>query len=1019
MINVSFSSYIFLRTPALSYIQYNAKPESIIKSHFFQSAVFFASESLYTELKRYDFNYQLLDKKVRFSLQKYLNRMCYRPTPFGMFSAFTSLYWGESNNISYFILLGEDQLYINPDFQLLIDMSAEIERLGILDNLKYYSNNAIYSIKSEKRYLTRKYDTKDEKSIYIISAFESDRLLNKIITFCKNGKTKAQLSNWLIEMIGFSNEIESYINDLIISGLLVSELNPNMSGKKYFERLTDLISESPSTSQLLNSTLKHKHFIEKVKHEYDVNINILNKNSIYLTNSRGLKSKFYVGYEKKTGSILHAKYQQYIKDGLNCLDKLTNNTELKSLENFKKRFITRFENQEIPLLIALDRETGVGYEGLESNLISSGLLNGIHLDMQPSNINFNWTPVHEFFLSKISKIKDDHAIIISDKDLEKLEHRNELKAPPSISVIFRIFDDKIWIEQAGGCSSTSLLGRFTQFNNQILTESQAIDLQESKINKDVLFVEVSCFIDDHAANINTNGGIRQYEIPIGVQSVLKKSHVINLSDIIISVINNKVILRSKKLNKIIIPRLSSAYNYARSDLSIYRFLCDLQYQGLKANYGIDLKSLLPGLNFYPRVEYKNSILFPATWVLKEDEIIDLKKELEKTCDKNILYEKLNLKRRFALTEGDNQLYFDCEDNESVKMFMQVISNKSAVTLQEAFIDTSESVKNADNQPLCGQFIASVINNSVTYNYLLTEPLPQKQKTKRTYLPGDEWIYFKLYSHPSVSNNILIKNINKIIAGLRKQKILKCWYYIRYIDTDTHLRVRFRIDKNNIAKVIQYFEKNIRSDFEKGSVNNLLLDTYKREIERYGAYTIEHAEKVFEASSDLVMNFIKKSTKTQSSYSELHLALLTANVVLDVFLTPGAEYIQLLKMIHENMKHEFEDNKSLKFQLDNKYREYSAFINNMNADKNNIIIIAGKKEFMYYIKTLTVLKSKTAAFTAEKLKKMVADILHMHLNRIFTENHRKQEFIIYYLLYKYHLSLQARNIKTSSLIPVTS
>ena len=279
--------------------------------------------------------------------------------------------------------------------------------------------------------------------------------------------------------------------------------------------------------------------------------------------------------------------------------------------------------------------------------------------------------------------------------------------------------------------------------------------------------------------------------------------------------------------------------------------------------------------------------------------------------------------------------------------------------------------------------------------------------------------FKLYSHPSVSNNILIKNINKVIIGLRKQKILKCWYFIRYNDTGTHLRVRLRIDKNNIAKVIQYFEKNIRSDFEKGSVNNLLLDTYKREIERYGAYTIEHAEKAFEASSDLVVNFLRKTTKIQSGYSELHLALLTANVLLEVFLTPGAGFIKLLKLIHEGMKHEFEDNKSVKLQLDNKYREYSTFINTMTADKHTIIFIAGKKELFNYIKALTQLKSKTVVFTEEKRNKMVADLLHMHLNRVFTENHRKQEFIIYYLLYKYHLSLEARKIKTSSLLPITS
>jgi hypothetical protein len=40
-------------------------------------------------------------------------------------------------------------------------------------------------------------------------------------------------------------------------------------------------------------------------------------------------------------------------------------------------------------------------------------------------------------------------------------------------------------------------------------------------------------------------------------------------------------------------------------------------------------------------------------------------------------------------------------------------------------------------------------------------------------------------------------------------------------------------------------------------------------------------------------------------------------------------------------------------------------------------------------------------------KLAADILHMHLNRLFNEKQRSQEFIIYYLLYKYYLSVKAR------------
>jgi lantibiotic biosynthesis protein len=44
---------------------------------------------------------------------------------------------------------------------------------------------------------------------------------------------------------------------------------------------------------------------------------------------------------------------------------------------------------------------------------------------------------------------------------------------------------------------------------------------------------------------------------------------------------------------------------------------------------------------------------------------------------------------------------------------------------------------------------------------------------------------------------------------------------------------------------------------------------------------------------------------------------------------------------------------------------------------------------------------------------------MHLNRLFNEMQRKHEFIIYYLLYKYYLSLEARKEKEPVLFPQAS
>jgi thiopeptide-type bacteriocin biosynthesis protein len=424
-----------------------------------------------------------------------------------------------------------------------------------------------------------------------------------------------------------------------------------------------------------------------------------------------------------------------------------------------------------------------------------------------------------------------------------------------------------------------------------------------------------------------------------------------------------------------------------------------------------LRTLLPGLNYYPRVEYKKCILFPATWILNAPEIAAIANEpaaggnFLKICEKN------RLAKRFALTEGDNQLLFDRGDGTSIELFKQVIKNKTQVVLHEVFINEATDIKDVSGKPYTGQFIASVFAGEVTYPQKKpAQAIPKMNKIKRIYLPGGEWVYFKLYCHPATSNNILVKDVSYIISRLKKQCILKNWFFIRYADPDPHLRIRIKINPDDAGKVVKSFERKLSGQVESGRVNNLVLDTYKREIERYGQETIEYAEQIFGVSSELVVNYLKNLKRKQTGFSELHLAIISVDALLEIFFPDNSNRINLLKLMHEGMKHEFDDSRQLKFQLDNKYREYSGFFNNINKNKPEIVSIAGKKELDRYTKALLLLKSNMEGDERGKLMKLAGDLIHMHLNRLFNDKQRNHEFIIYYLLYKHYLSVEARKGK---------
>jgi hypothetical protein len=227
-----------------------------------------------------------------------------------------------------------------------------------------------------------------------------------------------------------------------------------------------------------------------------------------------------------------------------------------------------------------------------------------------------------------------------------------------------------------------------------------------------------------------------------------------LSDLYVSVNNNnRVVLKSKSLNAIIVPRLSTAFNYMNSELSVFRFLCDLQYQGIKSNFKLDLSNFFPGLKFYPRVVYKKAILCLATWYLDEKDIEFIKKT--PSPEWYPAFQQLALAIRlpihFALIQHDNYLVFDRTKPEDIELLLDTIKNYTSITLQEFILeeDATQSpvVLGDTGKPLIGQYIASLYQEENIYEFLRDSGVDPVKVSQQNPLQGTEWVYFKIYCHP--------------------------------------------------------------------------------------------------------------------------------------------------------------------------------------------------------------------------------------------------------------------------------
>jgi hypothetical protein len=145
---------------------------------------------------------------------------------------------------------------------------------------------------------------------------------------------------------------------------------------------------------------------------------------------------------------------------------------------------------------------------------------------------------------------------------------------------------------------------------------------------------------------------------------------------------NKIILRSKKYNKEILPRLTTAHNYSKG-LPIYYFLCMLQHQNNKSLY-FNWGTFFANKRFLPRVKFQNIILSPAQWRFS---ISDIPKQTNDSFE--YYYEKIiewknqnKLPELVQIVEGDNKLLLDFDQKDLVQIFIKHLKTKKIILLEE-------------------------------------------------------------------------------------------------------------------------------------------------------------------------------------------------------------------------------------------------------------------------------------------------------------------------------------------------
>lgn len=1008
-----FAEHLLLRMPANSQDNYHLDGQAHLNDPYFRTALYLASPLFYSCLEQKNFLCADLSEKEKLTLQKYINRSCFRPIPFGLFAGVTLIRWAERTCIDLNAIRPGDTI-IFPDQAFVLKLAEGLLKNEIENEAFYEPNPTIYRLLGELRFISTEIDEQGNSRKYLLQSTDHSKVLKDLSLFCRIPRSRKEIAREICRLARCAADIgEDYFEFLIQEQIFVQRYRPNISGPGYLERLL-AHTRLPMTQsgrplelkQILAELQTAKTIDASWFKQVNSRLNGLMVSALEQTHSNHLQ----VILNRKTeAATLDKNYQEKIRDGLFALNKLCPEETVPDMATFVKSFQKSFEGQTLDLLYALDPEVGIGYS-ITAPDEENQLLETLNIPTKRKRGQAtNWSPAHSFLLEQWHKAQHERVPVIrlQEADLTALQGGAEALNTSGLSVLFRVFHDQLYLESAGGVNAPALMGRFTVAGPEMAEAAQQMARQVEADNPDLIFAEILHLAGPHTDNINRRESVWSYDLPVTAVSTLPDERQLALADLKVRVENNKIILYSEKHRKVVIPRLTSAYNHTIDKLPLFRFLADVSYQYCRFGLDLDLRSFFPGLSYYPRVTYKDTVLYLATWIITEIKVKSLirKEPADLLASFRELAKELDLPAVFSLTEGDQQLVFFRDMEADILFFAACIKNKKEVMLRECIPERvgGTFVKDQNGRGMTSQFNAYLLPGKPMSIVPPGFTAPAAEKLKRQFLPGSEWLYLKIYTSRAGVKRLLLK-ILPLIRRRYANGPVKKWFFIRYDDHAPHIRLRMQIDPQDTGAILIAFKDKLENGVTQHVIREYLVDVYSRELERYQAGGMAAAEDVFWAGSELAVRFFKLQNKGGPIFI-YQVALRTVLDMIKLFLPDAAAQLQFTTSGYRQFFPEFEENK-LCAEMDKKYRELSSrlrpLLNDADFYQTSGLLGTG----LQFVKAIHSLVPSVMAHQHDN-GSFLRSLVHMHLNRLFTEEPRKQEMIVYYLLHKFLISEQAR------------
>jgi thiopeptide-type bacteriocin biosynthesis protein len=613
----------------------------------------------------------------------------------------------------------------------------------------------------------------------------------------------------------------------------------------------------------------------------------------------------------------------------------------------------------------------------------------------------------------------NRSMVLTDDDIEALRGERPVSIPDAFGalvVIARGDDgtDRVLLQGASGPPGAKLLARFCHVDERIKKLVSDHLRDEQALRPDAVFAEVVHLPEGRTGNVLSRPVLRAHEIAYLGRSGAPEDSLLTLDDLLVSVAGDRVILRSKRLDREVLPRLTSAHNYTLSSLGIYRFLCELQAQdvadGIVWSWGT-----FDQAPFLPRVEYRRATLVRARWVLDREEIsqvISSKPISARMENMQNLRRARNMPRWIALQDEDNELVIDLDNAFALETLLQLVKDRPYVRLVELWPEPSELVVTGPTGRHACEVVVPFVRDAV--------PERARRTTRRaepmTFVPGSEWLYGKIFTGSATADLLLREVIAPLVERFTEAGTVSRWFFLRYSDPHWHLRLRMNGEPASLMnEVLPALSRTVEQEIEKGRAWKFQLDTYEREVDRYGGPdAIEVAETLFHNDSDATIAVLRAAPGDAGMDARWRLALVGVDRLFEDFGLDLDAKQALARRQRDGYALEFGAGTQLKKGIGARFRDEKDALAELlegNVGGNHVlseglqIIERRSRSNGPSIQRFGELEAEGTL--SVPLDEIAATIAHIWVNRVLRSAHRAQEYVIYDLLDRLYAGRKAR------------